>query len=139
MECPSSTLPQHTFTQLYDICLVYNMGLEPLGIAKKYECMDLEKGGMFLAPYKAKFHAFSRYDTQFVTTEEERIKLFIWVINFEQQVLSIHMTSTGRSFNDVTYYVKKAEGVRRDDQAKELVNRANNFGYYWCSHFKGSG
>ena len=49
------------------------------------------------------------------------------------------MTSTGRSFNDVTYYVKKAEGVRRDDQAKELVNRANNFGYYWCSHFKGSG
>ena len=110
MECPSSTLPQHTFTQLYDICLVYNMGLEPLGIAKKYECMDLEKGGMFLAPYKAKFHAFSRYATQFVTTEEQRIRLFMQRLNSELQVLSVHMTYAGIRFNNVTNYVKKAEG-----------------------------
>ena len=39
----------------------------------KDEFMALEQGGMFVAAYEAKFHALSRYATQLVTTEEERI------------------------------------------------------------------
>ena len=39
---------------------------------KKDELMDLEQGDMFVAAYKAKFHALSRYPTQLVITEEER-------------------------------------------------------------------
>ena len=85
---------------------------------KKGEFTALEQGGMTVAAYEAKFHALSRYATQLVTTEEERIRLFIRGLNSELQVLSVHMTSAGRSFNEVTDYVKKVEGVRRDGQAK---------------------
>uniref|UniRef100_M1DTU6 Uncharacterized protein n=1 Tax=Solanum tuberosum TaxID=4113 RepID=M1DTU6_SOLTU len=38
------------------------------------------------------------------------------------------MTSAGRSFNEVTDYVKKVEGVRRDGQAKAWAKRAKNSG-----------
>ena len=42
----------------------------------KDEFMSLEQGGMFVASYEAKYHAFSIYATQLMTTEEERICLF---------------------------------------------------------------
>ncbi|WMV41337.1 hypothetical protein MTR67_034722 [Solanum verrucosum] len=67
---------------------------------KKDEFMALEQGGMTLAAYEAKFHALSRYATQLVTTEEEGIRLFIRGLNSELLVLSVHMTSIGRSFNE---------------------------------------
>ena len=79
---------------------------------KKDELMELEQGGMFVAGYDAKFHALFRYGTHLVTTEEERIWLFIIGLNFELQVLSIHMIYAGRSFDEVIDYVKKVEGVR---------------------------
>lgn len=88
---------------------------------KKYEFIALEKGGMSLAAYVAKFHAFSRYTTQLVTIEEERIQLFTRGLNSELQVLSIHMTSAERSFNEGTTYVNKVEGVRRYDHAKACL------------------
>ncbi|KAH0743076.1 hypothetical protein KY290_031069 [Solanum tuberosum] len=74
---------------------------------KKDEFMALEQGGMSVAAYEAKFHALSRYATQLVTTEEERIRT---------------------SFNEVTDFVKKVEEVRRDGQAKALAKRAKNSG-----------
>ncbi|KAH0652758.1 hypothetical protein KY289_030436 [Solanum tuberosum] len=101
--------------------------------------MALEQGGMFVASYKAKFHALSRYVTQLVNTEEERIRLFIRGLNSELQVLSVHMTFARRSFNEVTDYVKKAEGVRRDGQAKVWAKRAKNLGNFQGSYSKGSG
>ncbi|KAH0673662.1 hypothetical protein KY284_024749 [Solanum tuberosum] len=67
---------------------------------KKDEFMALEQGGMYVAAYEAKFHALSRYDTQLVTTEDERIRLFVKGLNSELQILSVHMTSAGRSFNE---------------------------------------
>ncbi|WMV40989.1 hypothetical protein MTR67_034374 [Solanum verrucosum] len=67
---------------------------------KKDEFMALEQGGMSVAAYEAKFHALSRYATKLVTTEEERIRLFIRGLNSELHVLSVHMTSAGRSINE---------------------------------------
>uniref|UniRef100_M1DSW0 'chromo' domain containing protein n=1 Tax=Solanum tuberosum TaxID=4113 RepID=M1DSW0_SOLTU len=49
------------------------------------------------------------------------------------------MISAGRSFNEVTDYVKKVEGVRRDDQAKALAKRAKNSGNFQGSYSRGSG
>ena len=40
------------------------------------------------------------------------------------------MTSAGMSFNEVTNFVKKVEGVRRDGQAKVLAKKAKNFGNF---------
>ena len=57
---------------------------------KKDEFMDLEQGGISVGAYEAKFHALSRYATLLVTTEEERIRLFIRGFNSELQVLSVH-------------------------------------------------
>ena len=37
------------------------------------------------------------------------------------------MTSGGRSFNEVTYYGNKMEGVRRYGQAKALAKRAKTW------------
>jgi len=68
---------------------------------KKNEFMALEQGGMSVATYEAKFHALSRYAMQLVTTEEERIRLFIKGLNSELQVLYVHMTSAWKSFNEV--------------------------------------
>lgn len=59
----------------------------------KDEFMALEEYVMFVAGYEAKLNAFSRYDKQLVTTEEERIHIFIKGLNFELQILSTHMTS----------------------------------------------
>ena len=61
--------------------------------------------------YEAKFHALSRYATQLVTTEEERIHLFINGLNPELQVLSIQMTFVGKIFYEVTHFLKKVEGI----------------------------
>uniref|UniRef100_M1DKJ4 'chromo' domain containing protein n=1 Tax=Solanum tuberosum TaxID=4113 RepID=M1DKJ4_SOLTU len=71
---------------------------------KKDEFMALQQGGITVVAYEVKFHALSIYATQMVTTEEERICLFIRRLNSELQVSSVHMTSVGRSFN---------EGVRK--------------------------
>ncbi|KAH0746217.1 hypothetical protein KY285_007874 [Solanum tuberosum] len=67
----------------------------------KDEFLALEQGGMFVASYEAMFHEFSRYVKRLVTTEEERICLFIKGLNFELLVLLVHMTYAGRSFNEV--------------------------------------
>nr|AAT38742.2 'chromo' domain containing protein [Solanum demissum] len=50
---------------------------------KKDKFMALEQGGMFVAAYQAKFHPLSRYATQLVITEEERICLFVKGLNSE--------------------------------------------------------
>ena len=59
-----------------------------------------------MASYEAEFHSLSRYAKQLVTTKEEKIQLFITGLNFEQ-VLCVHMTLEGRSFNEVINYVRK--------------------------------
>ena len=63
-----------------------------------------------------------------VITEEERIHLFVRGLNIELQVLSVQMTSTGNSFNEVTNYVEKVAGVRVDGEANALDKREKNFG-----------
>ena len=72
--------------------------------------MDLEQGGMSVVAYEAKFYVLSRYSTQLVTTEEERIPLFIRGLKCELQVLRVHMTSLRKSFNEVTNYINKWSG-----------------------------
>lgn len=48
------------------------------------------------------------------------------------------MNSAGRSFNEVTDYVKKLEWVSGDNQAKALVKREKNSGNLQASYFRGS-
>ena len=64
---------------------------------KKYDFMALEQGGMSVSSCEAKFHSFSRYPSQLVTVEEERIQSVIQGLNFELQVLSVNMTLHGRA------------------------------------------
>lgn len=45
---------------------------------KKDEFIDLDQGDMCVTTYEAKFHVLSRYATQLVTTEEERIPYVIF-------------------------------------------------------------
>lgn len=75
--------------------------------------MAHEWGIMYAVVYEAKFHALSRYATQLLGTDEERIRLYVKAPNAELHILSVHMTSAGKSFNEVTDYVKKLEGVRQ--------------------------
>ncbi|KAH0680945.1 hypothetical protein KY285_022559 [Solanum tuberosum] len=49
------------------------------------------------------------------------------------------MTSAERSFNEVTDYVKKVEGVKRDGHAKACAKRAKNSGKFQGYYSKGSG
>ncbi|WMV45087.1 hypothetical protein MTR67_038472 [Solanum verrucosum] len=76
----------------------------------KGEFLVLKHGSMSVASYKAKFHALSRYATQLLGTGEERIRLFVKGLKTKLQVISIHMKYVGKSFNEVTDYVKKMEG-----------------------------
>ena len=46
------------------------------------------------------------------------------------QVLSVDMTSIWKSYNEVTNYVKKVEGVRRDVQAEAFAKRDKKFGNF---------
>ena len=101
--------------------------------------MASEQDGMYVAAYEAKFHVLSRCATQLVTTEEERIHSFIMGLNSELLVLSVHMTFARMSFNEVTDFVKKVEGVRRDGQAKALAKKAKNSGNVQRSYSRGSG
>ena len=93
---------------------------------QKDECMALKQHSMFVASYEAKFHALCRYVTQFVTTEKERIHLFVKGLDFKVQVLSFHIIYAGKTFNQVSDYVKKVEGVKREGQAKVMSKRDNN-------------
>lgn len=62
-----------------------------------------------MAAYEAKFHALSRCSTQLVTTEEDRMHLFVKRLYSELLVLYVHMTTAWKSFNEVTSFVKKVE------------------------------
>ena len=101
--------------------------------------MTLEQGGMFVAAYEAKFHALLRYSTKLVTTEDERIRLFFKGLNSKLQVWFVHMTSVGKSFNEVTNFVKKGERVRQDGHAKVLAKKPNSLGNFQGSYSIGSG
>ncbi|KAH0743175.1 hypothetical protein KY290_031168 [Solanum tuberosum] len=128
---------QDCYDRLHKLGIVHQHGT--LRDHKKDEFIALEQGGMSVAAYEAKFHALSRYATQLVTTEEERIRLFVKGLNYELQVLSVYMTSAGKSFSEVTDFVKKVEGVRRDSQAKALAKKAKNTGNFQGSYSRGSG
>ena len=91
--------------------------------------MAQQQGGMFVTAFETKFLDLSWYATQLVSTKE-RIRNFIRDLNFEMQVLSVHMTSIEKFFNEVTDYVKKVEGVRPDGEAKVLYKNANNSGKF---------
>lgn len=55
------------------------------------------------------------------------------------QVLSVRMISVGKSFNEVTDYSKKIEGVQQVGHAKVLAKKSKNVGTFRGSSSKGSG
>lgn len=87
----------------------------------KDEFMVLYQGGMYVPTYEAMFHALSRYATQLVATNEERLWLFIRNLNFEFHVLSFEMTSGGSNFNKVIAYVNKMEGC--GEMVKQMLGQ----------------
>lgn len=42
----------------------------------------------------------------------------------------VHMTLAGKSFNNVTDFVKKVKGVRRERKIKALAKKARNTGNF---------
>ena len=74
--------------------------------------MELDQGSIYMETYEAKFNPLSIYPKQLVTMEEEKIWLFNKGLHFKLQMLSIHITSVGRSVNEVTNYVMKVDGVK---------------------------
>lgn len=58
---------------------------------KNDELLALEQGDMPVVVYEAKLYTLSHCDTQLLTTEEKRINLVIEGLNYDLQVLSMHM------------------------------------------------
>lgn len=71
----------------------------------------LSRGIYQLQPNK--FHSLSYHAAQPLGIKEERIYLFVKGFNTDLWVLSIHMTSIEKSFNEISDYVKKNEGVKK--------------------------
>ena len=85
-----------------------------------------------------KFHVLSRYATQLVTTEEERIRLVVKGLNSNLQIFSVHMTTSSKNFKEVTDFVKKVEGVRRDGMGKALDKKPKNTTNFHVFYSRGS-
>lgn len=94
---------------------------------------------MSVASYEAKFHSLYHYATQWLGTEEERIWLCVKGLNTELQVLSIHMTSAKKSFNEVKDHMKKIEGVRQVGHAKVLAKKSKSMDNFSGTYSTGSG
>ncbi|XP_015057595.1 uncharacterized protein LOC107003844 [Solanum pennellii] len=65
-----------------------------------------------------------QYDTRLVTTEEERIQLFVRGLTLELRVLSVHMTSAGKSFSEIVLKIipcswKRSRHKKFDDRYLE--------------------
>lgn len=97
-----------TLTEMGSIpSLVYREDVPRIFVDQKRDDLnELEKGGMSFVAYEDMFHSLSIYAMHLVTIEEEKIQLFIKVLNSKLQVLSVHMSSAGRSFDEVTNYVQ---------------------------------
>lgn len=59
-------------------------------------------------------------------------------LSTDLQVLSMHMMSAWKIFNEVIDYVKKIKGVQQLGQAKALAQRSKNAGNFSGSYSKGS-
>lgn len=125
MECKLSTLRPLTWTQ-YHALSMENYFPRTLRERKKDELRTLEQGIMYVDTYESNFSVLSRYALKLVTTEEEKNRLFVNGLNFELHLLYVHMTSVENSFNEATYFVKKAEGGRGKGQAKALAKKYKN-------------
>lgn len=56
---------------------------------------------MSIVAHEAQFHTVSRYATQLLTSEEERIRLYVKGLNYDLPVLYVHITLVGKGSNDV--------------------------------------
>lgn len=59
-------------------------------------------------------------------------------IKLEFQVLSVHKTFAGKSFDEVINFVNKLEGVRRDGKAKALAKIDKKRSEFLGSYSRGS-
>lgn len=74
-----------------------------------------------------------------IWSDGKRILFFIRDLSSKLQELYVHITSAGKCFNEVTNYVKKVEGLKRDVQAKKLAKRSKNSRIFQGSYVSGSG
>lgn len=65
------------------------------------------------------------------------IWLFIKGLNTDIQVLSIHITFVGKTFNYIADEVKKLKGVKLVGQAKALSKKSHNVNNFSGSYPKG--
>lgn len=75
------------------------MCLSPSVIIKRMSFWLCIEGDKSVTTYKTKFHALSNYSTQLLTTKEKGVNFFVKGLNYNLQVLSIHMNSTDKGFN----------------------------------------
>lgn len=65
--------------------------------------------------------------------------MFVNGLNTNIQVLSVHMSSIGKSSNDVANYVKKLEGVKQVGQDNALSKMSHNTTNFNGSYYSGQG
>ena len=108
----------HGMQSLFSTCSYLDLSSCFILTERKDEFMELHKVSIYMASYEAKFYPLSIYPKQLVTMKQEKIWLFRRSLDFKLQMLSVHITSVGRSFNEVTNYVVKVDGVKQDGQSK---------------------
>lgn len=100
VECRSLDLPLLTWEQFYTL-LLKKYVRRALCDNKNDEFLALEQGDILVAAYKDKFHALSYKATQLLAFEQKRIHLYVKGLNYDLQVLFIHMNFIEKGFNDV--------------------------------------
>lgn len=110
VECRSLILPPLTWEKFYYFFLE-KCAPQTLCYHKKDEFLALVQGDKLVQDSKDKFHSLSFFITQVLTFEEERIHLYIKGLNYDLQVLFVHLTFAMKGFNKVFNYVKKLEGL----------------------------
>ena len=86
-----------------------------LRVRRRDEFLSLEEGRMSVTAYEAKFCALSRYPTQLCFSPQQRICRFVKALRSDLQILSLHVATAAKSFQEVVDFVIEVEGVKPDD------------------------
>ncbi|XP_069145420.1 uncharacterized protein [Solanum lycopersicum] len=80
---------------------------------RRNEFLILEQGRMYVASYKTKFRALSRYATKICFSPQERIRHFVKGLRSDLQILALQVAAAAKSFQKVVDFVIVVEGSYR--------------------------
>lgn len=77
-----------------------------------------------MAAYETMFHSLSYYTLQLITLDEEQIRYFVKGMNSGIQMVTLSATTSGKSFQDMIEFAKKAEAIGRQWDVKSEEKKA---------------